>query len=119
MSMTKVFIGFLVGVGVGILIVLLKFGTIDPCGILRAQIRQEAAREGGLGGFLGSAMPDGVLDGLIAAQYNPLSPGRCITLAFAGAPLRAPPRPVPAPASTPTLPETGSASSTAECRRRA
>lgn len=104
--MKKAFLVLLTGMGVVLLIVFGKFGTIDPCGILRAQIRQEAAREGGFGGFLGAAMPDVVLDGIIAAKYGALSPGRCITLAFAGAPPRAPPRPVPAPASTPTLSET-------------
>jgi hypothetical protein len=76
---------------------MLKFGTIDPCGILRAQIRQEAGREGGFGGVVASTLPDVVIDGIIAAQYGPLSPVRCIALAFAGAPVQAPtvPRPVP------------------------
>lgn len=101
--MRKILPLLLAGIGMALLIVFVKFGTIDPCGILRAQIRQEAAREGRFGGFLGAAMPDVVLDGIIAGQYGALSPGRCITLAFAGAPRLAPPRPVPAPASTLTV----------------
>lgn len=107
--MTKFFSILLVGVFAALLIILLKFGTIDPCGILRAQIRQEAARAGGFGGFVGSALPDAVLDTIIAAQYGHLSPGRCITLALAGPPSQAPvaPRPAPSPASTSVLPETG------------
>jgi len=44
-------------------------------------------REGGsLGGFIATALPDNVLDGLIAAQYGPLSPGHCINLLVNGAP---------------------------------
>jgi hypothetical protein len=70
--------------GVVLLAVLLQYGTLDPCGIVRAKIRQEAAREGGFGGFLASALPDAVINGLLEAQYGPLSPGRCIGLAFMG-----------------------------------
>jgi hypothetical protein len=64
-----------------ILILLLKFGTVSPCGILRAEVRQEATSAGGFGGFLASALPDAVIDELLAAQYGALSPGRCIELA--------------------------------------
>jgi hypothetical protein len=90
--MKNIFTVLLAGVGAGFLIVMLKFGTIDPCGIVRAQVRQEAAREGGFGA-VASALPDGVIDSIIAAQYGPLSPGRCIALAFEGAPLQAPTAP--------------------------
>jgi hypothetical protein len=72
----------------------LDYGTVAPCGILRERIRQRAVSEGGqLGGFLATAMPDNVLDGLIATQYGPLSPGRCISLLMKGAP--EPPRGAP------------------------
>jgi hypothetical protein len=67
-------------------VLLLKFGTIDPCGILRAQIRQDAAREGGFG-VVASALPNVVIDGIITEHYGPLSPGRCLVLSIDRAPL--------------------------------
>jgi hypothetical protein len=42
--MKSTFLVLLAGLGAGMLIVVLKFGTLDPCGIVRAQIRQQAAR---------------------------------------------------------------------------
>jgi hypothetical protein len=87
--MKSTFLVLLAGLGAGMLIVVLKFGTPDPCGIVRAQIRQQAAREGGFG-VVASALPDDVIDSIIVALYGPLSPGRCIALAFAGAPPQAP-----------------------------
>ena len=84
-------------------VVLLKFGTIDPCGIVRAEVRQEAQREGGFG-VLASVLPDGVIDSIIAAQYGQLSPGRCIALAFQGTPLRSPATPPPV-SSAPAEPQ--------------
>jgi hypothetical protein len=65
----------------------LDYGTVAPCGILRERFRQQVVREGGqLGGFVATAMPDNVLDGLIASQYGPLSPGHCVSLLVKGAP---------------------------------
>lgn len=85
--MTKL---FLTTLGAAIVVALLKFGTIDPCGIVRAEVRQEAEREGGFGGAVAAALPDGVIDSIIAAQYGPLSPGRCIVLALRRTPSQAP-----------------------------
>lgn len=86
---------FLLLLPVGVLlIVLFQFGTLDPCGIVRAQVRQQAARAGEFGA-LASMLPDGVIDGMLIAQYGPLSPGRCISLAFMGG--QPPPTPQPAP----------------------
>lgn len=79
-------------VGAGLLILILRFGTVTPCGILRAEIRQEAARKGGIGVLL-AALPDSVIDGLLVAQYGPISQGRCIELALSGAPVQPPPAP--------------------------
>jgi hypothetical protein len=105
--MKGIFLVLLAAAGAALLTVLLKFGTIDPCGILRAQIRQEAAREGGFGGFVGSALPDVVVDGIIASQYGPLSPGRCIVLALQGPPPQA--TDAPPPVSPPAPPNTDAA----------
>jgi len=89
-----------------LLIVALKFGTVSPCGILRAQVRQEAARQGGMG-LLVSALPDSVLDALLASQFGSLSPGRCIALAISGAPVQPPAQNVrPAPTISPVQPNT-------------
>ena len=69
----------------GLLVLEIYFGAVMPCGILRAKIRQEAAREGGAG-LIASIMPDAVIDALLVAQFGPLSQGRCLQLAFSGAP---------------------------------
>ena len=74
-------------VGAGALVLYLEYGTVEPCGILRERVRQQAVREGGrLGSFVATAIPDNVLDGLIASQYGALSPGRCIDLIVRGYP---------------------------------
>jgi len=78
----------LIALGVASLGLLLKFGTLAPCGIVRAEVRQAAAREGGFGVVAG-VLPDAVIDSIVAAQYGPLSPPRCIVLAFHGTPLPA------------------------------
>jgi hypothetical protein len=68
--------------GTAILTILLKFGTINPCGIVRAQVRAESA--------LAAALPDGIIDAIIVAQHGALSPGRCIEIAFGGGVRNAP-----------------------------
>jgi hypothetical protein len=75
----------LIVVGGGLLILMVVFGTITPCGILRAELRKEATREGGFGLIL-SALPDGAIDALLTTQFGPLSPGRCLQLALSGTP---------------------------------
>ena len=65
-------------------IVYLKFGTLDPCGIVRAEIRQQAVREGQFAQVLAAVVPDNVIHAMIATQYGQLTPARCIALAFAG-----------------------------------
>jgi len=86
----------------GLAVLALKFGTVAPCGILRAEVRQEASRQGGFA-LVVSALPDAAIDALLAAQFGPLSPGRCIQLAFSRPPVRprapAAPRPDPAQAA--------------------
>ena len=79
-------------IGGGLLFLALEFGTITPCGILHAQLRKEAAQEGGLGVLL-SAIPDGVIDAILEAQFGPMSPGRCLQLALSGAPVPNQPAP--------------------------
>jgi hypothetical protein len=95
-------------VGLAAGIVFLKFGTLDPCGIVRAEIRQQAVREGQFAQVLAAVVPDSVIDAMVAAQYGNLTPGRCIALAFSGAP---PPAattaPIPPQPSTPARPQQG------------
>jgi len=58
----------------------LRYGTLQPCGILRVQMREQAARGGGPDAFLVTAMPDSLLDAMIAAQYGPLTPATCLSM---------------------------------------
>jgi hypothetical protein len=115
--MLKILIGAL---GAGAFAVYLAFGTASPCGILREEVRRAAVREGGLG-FLASMLPDSVIDGMLAEQFGPLSPGRCIGLALqmpqraavapkqpqpqAAAPVQAPPLPQERVSVAPGTPE--------------
>ena len=72
-----------------------QYGAVTPCGIVRSKARIEAAKEGGLA-VLVSALPDTVIDGLLAATVGPLTQAKCLSLAFSGPPrTQAPPRPVP------------------------
>ena len=77
-----VVIGILVALVAGALY--LRYGAVDPCGIMRARLRAETARKGGaFGGLLASVATDGVIDAAIAAEYNePISPGLCIGVIF-------------------------------------
>ena len=74
-----------VGIAIGAGVVLLRYGTVAPCGILRQTMREDAARSGGdLGGFLSTITPDSVLNGIIAAQYGAASEGRCLGALLGG-----------------------------------
>ena len=87
MRLTVSILAVLGVLGIAALVIYLNYGTVAPCGILRERFRQQAVREGGrLGGFVATAMPDNVLDGMIAAQYGALSPGHCIDLLLHGVP---------------------------------
>jgi hypothetical protein len=61
-------------------VVYMKYGTVEPCGILREKLRRQAVAEGGnFGGFLATVTPDSVINGMISAQYNrPVTPELCI-----------------------------------------
>lgn len=78
----------------GVLIVglYLNFGSVTPCGILREQARMEAEREGGLAA-LASALSDRAIDALLAAQFGPMTPLRCIQIAMGGPPALSSPPP--------------------------
>jgi len=52
--------------------VYLTFGTLSPCGVLRATIRE---RDG-----LAAMLPDAIVDLGIAAQYGPMSPRQCLSV---------------------------------------
>lgn len=95
----KVFLGIVAAI---LLVLALRFGSVTPCGILRSQVREAAARAGGMGALVG-ALPDSMIDGLIATQYGPLTPGRCIALLLQPPPVKAPPQnPRPVPIAPPT-----------------
>jgi hypothetical protein len=63
----------LVGVAaVGAGLIYYNFGTLSPCGMLRAHVRQ---RDG-----LAAVLPDSIVDAFLAAQYGALTPSRCIAI---------------------------------------
>lgn len=66
----------LVAVGAGALY--FRYGTVAPCGILRE--REHAAAQRGLSAALAAALPDQAVDALLAAQYGPLTPQRCVAV---------------------------------------
>jgi len=57
---------------IAIVALYLKFGTLSPCGMLRENVRQHDG--------LAAVLPDSFVDAFTAAQYGPLSPGRCLSL---------------------------------------
>ncbi len=78
-------------IGVAVLVLLLaagailfRYGTLEPCGVLRVEAREQAAREGGAQGFITSAISDNLLETLLAARYGPLTPGRCLAMVLRG-----------------------------------
>lgn len=62
-----------------VLYILLNFGTLSPCGILRELVKQHDS--------LAAILPDSWVDTALELQYGALSPGQCIKLlAFRGIP---------------------------------
>jgi hypothetical protein len=61
-------------------IVYMRYGTVEPCGIVREKLRRQATTQGGgLGGLLATVTPDSVINGMLSAQYNrPVTPGLCV-----------------------------------------
>lgn len=61
-------------------IIYMKYGTVEPCGIVREKLRRQATTEGGnIGGLLATVTPDSVINGMLSAQYNqPVTPGLCV-----------------------------------------
>ncbi|HXZ03036.1 MAG TPA: hypothetical protein VEI03_23820 [Stellaceae bacterium] len=59
-------------------VVYYRFGTLEPCGILRMKMREQAQAQQGLNAMLASALPDQAVDALMAAEYGPLTPQRCL-----------------------------------------
>ncbi len=63
---------------------LLKYGTLSPCGMLRAQVRQQD-------GFA-AVLPDGLVDLALAAQIGALTPGKCLAALFGNDQSQPPPK---------------------------
>jgi hypothetical protein len=71
-------LALLVAIGAGALY--FRYGTVAPCGILRERQREQTAAQRGLSAALASALPDQAVDALLAAQYGPLTPQRCVAV---------------------------------------
>lgn len=67
-------------IGLGAMITYANFGTVEPCGILRARLRNNAAHDSQFAGFVANAMPDSVLNAIAAARYGPLTPAKCVAV---------------------------------------
>jgi hypothetical protein len=99
--MKNAFLILLLVAGAGLLVIVLEFGTADPCGILRIRLRQEAMRQGDLGSAVAALMPDALIDAAVASQFGTLTPGRCLALLVNPTPLpRGPAAPPPPPGSS-------------------
>ena len=57
-------------------VVYMKYGTVEPCGVVREQLRRQAIAEGGnLGGLIANVTPDSVINAMLQAQYGrPVAP---------------------------------------------
>ncbi len=64
----------------------MRFGTIEPCGILRQVKRENAGAQGSLERAVAAAAPDSVIDRMLALQYGPLTPGKCLRILSGQAP---------------------------------
>lgn len=58
-------------------IVWLSQGTLDPCGMIRSRIREDARRAGAIE-VLTTMLPDSVIDAVVEAKFGQMTPGRCI-----------------------------------------
>lgn len=74
-------------VAIGLFSAWFKYGTVNPCGILRAKLRNEMTNEGPLGKTISALMPDSAMDVLLEAKYGKLTPATCLNF------LISPPRP--------------------------
>lgn len=57
-----------------------SYGTLSPCGVLRAKLQQQAVKDGSIFGKLLALAPDSVTDFALQGTYGKLTPGRCLVL---------------------------------------
>jgi len=62
---------------VGAALTYTRFGTVEPCGVVRQIHREADLRRGGLDALAASQLPDSIYDRALALQFGPLTPGRC------------------------------------------
>jgi hypothetical protein len=62
----------------------MHYGTVSPCGIIKQQARDAAAKKGGFVAMIGSAVPDEVLDAVIRARLGAETPDRCLMALLKG-----------------------------------
>lgn len=55
-----------------------KFGSVQPCEILRVQVRDTGIKTGGLFGAIAGVVPDSLVDGIIISVIGSLTPQRCL-----------------------------------------
>jgi hypothetical protein len=102
--MRNAIIGLIALLGLGLTVVSLRYGTVEPCGILRQTAREQDR-------FF-AVMPDALLNLGLSSALGPLTPWRCLTALVDFKPVEppkaasVPPRPVtpparPAPANLP------------------
>ncbi len=69
----------------GAVLTYFRFGTVQPCGVLRQVAREADMRGGGLEALVASQLPDSVYDRALALQHGPLTPGKCVGVLVASA----------------------------------
>lgn len=71
---------FLSAIMLFLISVYFSYGTLSPCGVLRAKIQQQAVKDGSIFGKLLALAPDSVTDFALQGTYGKLTPGRCLVL---------------------------------------
>jgi hypothetical protein len=77
-SCVKLVINTLIMLSILLVIVWFNFGSVQPCEVLRVQVRNMGIKTGGLFGAISGVAPDSLVDNLIVSVIGPLTPKSCL-----------------------------------------
>ena len=63
----------------GVVVTYARFGTVEPCGVVRQMAREADFRRGGLDALAASQLPDEIYDRTLTLRFGPLTPAKCVS----------------------------------------
>jgi hypothetical protein len=64
---------------VGAAVTYARFGSVEPCGVVRQMSREADLQRGGLNALAASQLPDQIYDHTLVLRFGPLTPAKCMS----------------------------------------